>query len=135
MRFASLLLIALTACSSDLSAGLANYDSACPGNDVTTLFEVEPAVVVRDAEVDITVRWLTTAELVEPLATFQVGDDPVVEIEVPLVAESAATDHRGSLLNPFGTGAPAGIVQVLAEAKPAAGCLVSPTASTAFTLE
>jgi hypothetical protein len=135
MRFASLLLIALTACSSGVSTNLDSSDRYCPGNHVTALFEVEPAEVARDAAVDITVRWVTTVALVQPLATFRVGDDPVVEVEVPLVAGSDATDHRGSLLNPFGAGAPAGVVEVLAEAAPAAGCLVFPTASTAFTLE
>ena len=135
-----LALVALVGCSEDmLATERGGLSDNCADNSVTFAFGVEPLAIARDADVDLSVRWEAFEPLNQPFATLRVGDAPVVEVEVPLlpVGDSVAGyAYQGSLLNPFGMGASAGTVEVLAEAAPSSeGCIVFPTAATAFELE
>ena len=132
-------LTAVVGCSaSDELAKMPGNFEDCTDNSVTFTFGVEPLTLVRNADVSLSVRWETFASLNDPVATLRVGDGPVVEVEVPLLPEAdgvAGHAYQGSLLNPFGMGAPAGTVEVLAAASANEGCSTSPTAATAFELE
>jgi hypothetical protein len=132
-------LACLAGCSADdLAAEAPGNGWGCTDNSVTVTFTVEPATLVRNADYTLSVRWEAYEPLNDPVASLRVGDGPVVEVELPLsgpMDSAVYHGYGGSLLNPFGAGAPAGTVEVLAEAAPNSGCHAFPTAATAFELE
>jgi hypothetical protein len=110
----------------------------CPTNASTLAISVTPDPLARGDAIDVEISWSVDLQLTAPVvATLSAGDGPVVEVDVPLLLDSGSYpyDYVGSVLNPFGVGAPAGTLEVLTRAGVASGCDLIPTAATAITLE
>ncbi len=131
--------LVLAGCSDDALSGAPETDY-CPENIGLT---VSPYAVTRGATIEIVVIWETTEPLSSPVATLSVGVANAVEVDVPLVlapdlesgSVSGGDRYLGSLLNPFGLGAPSGAGRVLAIADTIGDCLSSPSATTTFELQ
>ena len=127
--------LVLAGCSMDALSGALETEY-CPENVRLT---VNPYAVTRGAAIEIVITWETTHSLSSPVATLSVGVANAVEVDVKLVLEAASEvsgeRHTGSLLNPFGLGAPSGAGRVLAVADNAGDCLSSPSATTTFELQ
>lgn len=115
------------------SGGAGGSGGSCdPGG--TVRLEVTPASIARGEAALLTVRWELEHTVSAPRVTMTAS---AVEVEVPLQEHLSAWHYvyRAQLLNPFGSGAPAGTVDVLAQAQPPQGCFNGPTASTSFDLD
>lgn len=138
MRWTLVACLGLAACGADELAAMPGDVGGCSDNGATFTFGVDPASVERNADVALSIRWEVFTDLRDPLAVLRVGEGPVIEVEVPLAHDAdntAGFAYRGSLTNPFGLGAPAATVEVLATSSPNPGCSTSATAATAFELE
>ncbi len=127
-------------CSGSMSAGPAG----CTGNDATVSLAVTPAVVTRGEPTTIAVAWAVKVSVGDASAGLTLGSNPQIEVRVPLQAGAGAGadasgaapgEYTGELVNPFGPGAPAGVVEVIARGATPPGCYTSATASTTFVLE
>ena len=132
-------LMVLAGCvSENARSGLGGPFDGCPSNASNVALDVSPVVLARGDAVDLDILWTVDTGLTAPVvATLHAGNGPVVEVELPLELQTGASlyAYHGSLLNPFGAGAPAGTVGVLTSAGVASGCDTTPTAATALTLE
>lgn len=121
-------------CSADAFNSGSGGEGPCEGGGTVRLL-VSPARVVRGDQVTIRVTWTTEYALLAPMVTFSID-----AIEVDLELESAGMDgqgyaaHQADMLNPFGFGAPAGVVNALAGSRDAR-CLFETTATTNFRLD
>lgn len=125
----ALLLLGLFACADERTLALdgGGASRACPPYSV---LEVQPPLVQRGAETEITIVWSVDAVLTRAGATLDLHDD--IEVDVELVPIDGS--YEGRLVNPFGAGAPSGDVSVLARGE-LAGCTPDPTRVTSFYLE
>ncbi len=126
-------LLAAAGCGDMMGEGAA--DECDP---MTLQFDVTPLVVTRGEAVDIVVTWQTAYPLVAPIeASLLAGSRYDIEVEVPLawVEGAEGGQYVGTQLNPFGAGAPAGSVSVLAQAAIPEGCTQAPSATSSFTLQ
>lgn len=104
-------------------------------NPRTEWLLVEPLVVARGEAVEIHIDWQTDVEIALPVTATLVsrtGSD--IEVEVVLDPSEFAR-YEAFQMNPFGAGAGAGEVAVIAVAGQSAECLSSPSATTTFRLE
>ena len=125
----------LSGCGSDaLNASYEDKDAHCA---VSTLsFTVTPAVLSRGDSVTVDLRWETDTSLITPVhATLFAGADDEIEVEMPLSESTTAAIWVGSVMNPYGAGAPAGDAWILAESAAPSGCLAAPNATASFTLQ
>jgi len=98
---------------------------------------VTPAVVMRASAIPVVLRWeLDRAASGPVLATLTNGAADNIEVELPLeeVGSPAANVYGGTLMNPYGLGAPIGEVAVILTTRPT-GCNTGLSATTSFTLE
>lgn len=135
------LVLATAACSGGaMLADRAEVPGAgCPGVSSTVRLTVSPASLARGAATELVVEWaLDTALNATAFATLVSGAQDEIEVVVELLEEGMPTHdwtYRGRQLNPYGNGAPAGVVAVVATSQKATGCSVAPSATTSFTLE
>lgn len=140
IALAAALLVAASACGNSMFAAEddALLGMGCPGNVATRSMTVTPAQgVSRGDPVVIEVTWSTWDRVSEPATvTLIVGSADEIEVEIPLMYNSTAEPHTyiGSQLNPFGAGAPAGTVSVLASGGTNEECMAPATAATTFEL-
>ncbi len=111
--------------------------SGCYGESIELL--VTPQSVPRGAAVDIAVQWKVTQTIDEPAeARLVLGEAEEVEVRFPLVLspllEGEPPSYGGSLLNPFGAGAPPGDLVVMVRAADG-GCATPPSDVTTVALE
>ncbi len=133
-RLAPAIVLLAAGCSGRMSAAPAG----CTDNDATVSLAVTPAVVTRGEATSIAVAWVVKVSVGDASAGLTLGSNPQIEVRVPLAAgsdPSAIGEYEGELLNPFGPGAPAGVVEVIARGATPPGCYTSATASTTFVLE
>lgn len=112
----------------------------CPPE--TQILAVSPDLVTRGDASQIDVTWDVLGNLGEPVvATLSIEGDPVIEVDVPLAlvtpgnGSGTPAEWIGSQVNPFGTGARAGYVSVLAHADATFECEVAAQAAASFMLE
>jgi hypothetical protein len=134
---ALLFAVGLAACA-DAGMYEAPSTSECPDNSASVSPTVSPASLARDAAVEIAVEWVLHQTLGQgAVAELAIAGEVMVEVEVGLASASGAASptYAGSILNPFGAAVPAGVVSVLAQARPVSGCGVLATAATSLVLE
>ena len=125
------------AAGDDLNSPGGNFDD-CVGNEVTVALHVEPGTVTRGAPVVISVVWEVTEPVAEPAFVTLSVAEAGVEVELPLSLDPAIvspTTYVAETLNPFGIGAPAGLVYVLASGAQSIACQAPATAATSMVLE
>ena len=120
----------LVACGGDFLSQPRGCDGA-----LTASLIVNPEAVTRDAHAIISVEWQVYESLSLPRLRLSVGDDTLVEVELPMheTAEGSRL-YRVEALNPFGAGAPVGEVTVFAFDAGDHGCAVAPSATSNFLL-
>lgn len=113
--------------------------ASCPESvDLT----VTPSSLQRGAAVSLDVLWIVAVfgdEVTGAQATLSCGANYSIEVDVPLSHDasqdtSSGLAYSGSVMNPFGSAAPAGTVSVLATGQAPSGCRVPPSAATTFEL-
>lgn len=135
-RHAAWGLLLLAACS-DASLDVKNGSTRPCRDAVSVSATVAPVVLVRGSAVPVEVRWeLDRAASGPVLATLTNGVADNIEVELPLkdVESPAANVYSGTLMNPYGLGAPVGEVAVILTTRPT-GCDTGLSAATSFTLE
>lgn len=121
--------------SNDGGGGYGGSGVPCDSGGTVSL-GVDPAVVQRGEAVSITVTWRTVYDVKNPKGTLSLSQD-AIDVQVSLAADPAgpAVTYIGTLVNPFGLGAPAGAVDVLTAGEPWDGCHYALTGATTFSLE
>jgi hypothetical protein len=136
MRRAVLLAGLLLGCMGDLSSPGFDGMGQCP--PATSSLQVSPELVTRNEPVSIDVLWSVYGTPGDPvIATLQI-DDIQVDLGLTRAGEELPDvpgEWHGSLLNPFGEGAPSGYVSVLVQAQPGSDCGVGASAAASFELQ
>ncbi len=114
-------------------------DERCPNNGSSVDLAVAPAELARGAGELIYVDWHLYGSVDAAVAKLLAGANQEIEVELPLLLDTDTSDvgsftYSGQLQNPFGAGAPAGEVVVVASGK-STGCFGEATASTSFLLQ
>lgn len=117
-----ILLSGITACAVAHSDAKGS-DQACLAE--TLLMAAAPSELTRGETVDLNITWSLDRTLSDVQAQLALGaGDTSIAVVVPLVSDEVGL-QRGSLLNPFGVGAPAGEVSVLATGSLDQQCAIS----------
>ena len=117
------LLVMLSACGGGAGedAGGSFAPGPCPGNWANIALDVWPDRVTRGEAVTIEITWQVSELLSEPAVATLLTADDAIEVDVMLSLElgvSGPFTYYGQQLNPFGGGAPPGLVSVLASSTP-----------------
>jgi hypothetical protein len=106
--------LAISACAGDdmIADGAAGI---CPDNTSTHDLLVLPQTLTRGDPVDIAVRWVLSRALDERTRAYLKleADDVEVDLPLALLPDEPDSTYAGSVLNPFGAGASAGMLTIV----------------------